>query len=86
MKLPSKSAGLKKLDFLQVSNTLRISPIWISVNRTYYSGKDESFKKAKEYVKINEWEQAIQIWKDLSQSNDQKSLHKHAIIWHLHLR
>ena len=73
MKLPSKSAAIKEAGFFAGEQyAQRISPIWITVNRSYYSGKDESLKKAKEYVKINEWEQAIQIWKNLSQSNDQK--------------
>jgi len=73
MKLPSKSAAIKEAGFFAGEQyAQRISPIWITVNRIYYTGKHESMKKAKQFVRINEWERAIEIWKNLSQSNDNK--------------
>ena len=50
----------------------RISPNWIRTSRKYYKGKEEDFKKAKKYVEMNEWDEAIDIWKPMTQNPDKK--------------
>ena len=50
----------------------RISPMWVKVRRTYFSGKHDDLKLAKSYVKSKDWDAAIDIWKDLVNSPDEK--------------
>ncbi len=46
--------------------------MWIKVSRTYYTGKSDDLKLAKSYVKKGDWDAAIEIWKDLVNSSDEK--------------
>ena len=50
----------------------RISPMWVKVRRTYFSGKHDDLKLAKSYIKSKDWDAAIDIWKDLVNSLDAK--------------
>ena len=50
----------------------RISPMWVKVRRTYFSGKHDDLKLAKSYVKSKDWDAAIDIWKDLVNNSDVK--------------
>ena len=50
----------------------RISPIWIKARRTYFKGKHDDLKLAKQYVEKGDWDSAITIWKDLVNSTDEK--------------
>jgi hypothetical protein len=50
----------------------RISPMWVKVNRTYYIGKHEELKNAKQYVKRGDWDTAIEIWMPLTDDVDVK--------------
>jgi hypothetical protein len=50
----------------------RISPIWIKARRTYFTGKHDDLKLAKQYVEKGDWDSAITIWKDLVNSTDEK--------------
>ena len=50
----------------------RISPIWIKARRTYFKGKHDDLKLAKQYVEKGDWDSAITIWKDLVNSADEK--------------
>ena len=50
----------------------RISPVWTRGYRVYYVGKYEEFKQAKKFVNLQEWEEAIKIWKPLADSLDKK--------------
>ena len=50
----------------------RISPMWIKVRRTYFTGKHDDLKLAKKYVTKGDWDNAITIWKDLVNSADEK--------------
>jgi len=55
---------------------LRITPVWLRVSRTYFTGKGEEFKLAKNSVKRGDWEQAIEIWKPLTENLDYKIARK----------
>ena len=57
---------------------LRISPIWLKVNRTYYIGKHKDFRDARQYVKREDWDAAIEIWLPLSEDEDLKIANKAA--------
>ena len=73
MHLPSNISSLKTAGFFAGEEMgFRISPIWIKVNRFYYISKHEELKNAKAFVKRNDWENAIKIWKKLSKSSDDK--------------
>jgi len=50
----------------------RISPMWVKVRRTYFSGKHDDLKLAKSYVRSKDWDAAIDIWKDLVNNSDEK--------------
>ena len=73
MNLPSKRNAIKKSGlFAGEQYGFRISPIWIKVNRTYFTGKHDDLKLAKSYVKRGDWDAAIEIWKDLVNNTDAK--------------
>ena len=72
-KLPSRRQALKDAGvFAGEQFALRISPVWTRVRRLYYSGKNEHLKRAKSHVKREDWESAINIWKDLTNNSDEK--------------
>jgi tetratricopeptide (TPR) repeat protein len=48
----------------------RISPTWARVTRNYYSKGQEDLELAKRYVKTNEWDKAIEVWKKLVNNSD----------------
>jgi pentatricopeptide repeat protein len=73
MNLPSKRNAIKKSGlFAGEQYGFRISPIWIKVNRTYFTAKHDDLKLAKSYVKRGDWDAAIEIWKDLVNNTDEK--------------
>ncbi len=71
--LPSKRIAIKQAG-IQAGEKygFRISPIWLKVNRTYYIGKHEDLKNAKEYVIRKDWDSAIEIWIPLTEYEDLK--------------
>ncbi len=72
-RLPSKRSALKDAGvFAGEKYGFRITPIWIKVSRSYYTGKAEEFKLARNYVKRGDWEAAIETWKPLTQNIDIK--------------
>ena len=72
-KLPYKGSALKESgDFAGFKYGKRISPIWIQARRVFYSGKEDELKKASKEVKSNQWDNAIDIWKNLVNLNDKK--------------
>ena len=74
MKLPSKRLALKESGlFAGQQYGFRISPIWIKSNRSYYSGKHEDFKNAKNFVNQGDWSSAVLLWKPLTNSEDLKT-------------
>ena len=72
-KLPYRGSALKESgDFAGFQYGKRISPIWIQARRVFYSGKEEDFKRASKEVKLDNWESAINIWKNMVNLNDKK--------------
>ena len=72
--LPSKRSALKDAGvFAGEKYGFRITPIWIKVSRRYYIGKADEFKLAKNYVKRGDWDEAIEIWKPLTENMDLKT-------------
>jgi len=71
--LPSKRIAIKQAGIHAGEKYgFRISPIWLKVNRTYYIGKHEDLKNAKQYVKRGDWDTAIEIWLPLTEDEDLK--------------
>ena len=74
LNLPSKRIAIKKSGVYSGEQYgFRISPIWVKVNRTYYIGKHNELKNAKQYVKIGDWDTAIEIWMPLTKDEDLKT-------------
>lgn len=76
-KLPSKrdainGAGL----FAGEQYCERISPTWMNVYRSYFTKgkKQEGFKQAKTWVKQQNWEQAVNIWTNITKTSDNKNV------------
>ncbi|HIG32235.1 MAG TPA: tetratricopeptide repeat protein [Flavobacteriales bacterium] len=73
LNLPSKRRAIQESGlFAGKQYGFRISPMWIKVSRTYYTGKSDDLKLAKSYVKSGDWDAAIEIWKDLVNNPDDK--------------
>jgi len=71
--LPSKKQALKTSGiFAGKQYGLRITPVWLKVSRTYFTGKGDQLKLAKNYVKRGDWDQAIEIWKSETENIDYK--------------
>ena len=71
--LPSKRRVIQESGlFAGKQYGFRISPMWIKVRRTYYTGKSDDLKLAKSHVKTRDWDAAIDIWKDLVDNPDDK--------------
>ena len=72
-RLPSKSIAIKESGiFAGQQYGFRISPMWVKVRRTYFTGKHSDLKLAKGYVKSGDWDAAIEIWKALVNNLDKK--------------
>lgn len=52
---------------------IRISPNWARVSRYYYTKGDDRFKRAKAFVKVDNWNGAVKIWADVAKSPDPKA-------------
>ena len=75
-KLPSKRDAVDASGaFAGDQFGMRISPTWVYAFRSYYvKGKKENgFKMAKKWVKQKNWEQAKNIWTNISKSSDLKN-------------
>ena len=73
LNLPSKRIAIKKSGvYAGEQYGFRISPMWVKVNRTYYIGKHEELKNARQYVKNGDWDTAIEIWMPLTDDVDVK--------------
>ena len=71
--LPSKNIAIKKSGiFAGRKYGLRISPSWTNVKRMYFIGKHDDLRLANSYVKRNDWDAAIKIWKTLLENSDLK--------------
>ena len=77
--LPSKRIAIKQAGIHAGEKYgFRISPIWLKVNRTYYIGKHENLKNARQYVKSGDWDTAIEIWLPLTENEDLKIVNRAA--------
>jgi tetratricopeptide (TPR) repeat protein len=71
--LPSKSSAIKESGiFAGRQYGFRISPMWVKVRRTYFTGRHDDLKLAKSYVKRGDWDAAIEIWKNLVNDLNEK--------------
>ena len=69
-KLPYRGSALKESgDFAGFQYGKRIS-LFGYRQEEFYSGKEERLKKASKNVKSNQWDDAINIWKDMANIND----------------
>ncbi|MBE51347.1 MAG: hypothetical protein CMP51_06635 [Flavobacteriales bacterium] len=76
-KLPSKRQALKSAGiFAGEKYAYRITPLWVRVSRTYFSGPEDKLKLAKKYVSRQDWDEAIKLWKSLVDNNDPKIARK----------
>lgn len=71
---PAEALGrmMAKRDMLKQVGTLggnhygaRISPTWITVQRTFYKKGSDNMKNAKTRAKFNDWEGAAEIWRNV---------------------
>lgn len=76
-KLPLKrdaidAAGL----FAGQQYCVRISPTWTNVYRNYFikGKKQEGFKQARKWVRQQNWDQAVNIWTNISKTTDAKNV------------
>jgi hypothetical protein len=71
--LPSKGRIIEDAGFFAGQRyATRISPVWISVSRSFYSKGNEELEKASRYAKQGNWDEAAEIWKNTVNSSDPK--------------
>ncbi|OFX59777.1 MAG: hypothetical protein A2046_08605 [Bacteroidetes bacterium GWA2_30_7] len=51
---------------------IRISPVWVSVSRAYYTKGVDDFETAKLKVRANQWAEAAEIWQKYVSNSDTK--------------
>jgi len=72
--LPSKRSAIDDAGYFAGEMMgVRISPNWVRVSRYYYTKGDDRFKRAKAFVKTNNWKGAVQIWSDVAKGPDAKA-------------
>lgn len=74
---PSPSRMIAELFYNSGSRYGRyLVPVWNQTSRTLFTGRGDSLKLASKYTDQGEWEQAFDIWKNLSVSSDSVSVSK----------
>lgn len=72
-KLPHKRSATNDAGyFAGTMYAARISPVWVNVSRSYYTKGHDDFKKAKAFVRTNNWKEASALWKKHAESADPK--------------
>lgn len=72
--LPSKRSAVNEAGYFAGEMMgIRISPNWVRVSRYYYTKGDDSFKRAKAFVKVNKWKEAVKIWSKVVNNSDPKA-------------
>ncbi|GAB1405083.1 hypothetical protein MASR1M74_22620 [Lentimicrobium sp.] len=72
-RLPSKRRALNQAAaFAGDQYARRISPAWITDSREFYRKANDDFKEAAKWVKRDQWEKAIIIWKKYTKDQDPK--------------
>ena len=52
----------------------KICPNWIEEQRNYFPSGDSNLKQAAQFVAIGNWETAMNLWKDLAEETNSKSI------------
>ena len=72
-KLPDKRDAINIAGYNSgVRYGLRISPTWIDVYRKYYVKGSPEFKEAYRYIRADDWEKAVSIWKGVLENSEKK--------------
>lgn len=72
-RLPSKRSAINKSGYFSGRQyAVRISPTWVTENRSYYRKANDDMKIAGKYVKQDRWNDAIAIWKRYTVNSDPK--------------
>lgn len=72
-KLPSKRSAINDAGYFSGEMMgVRISPNWVKVPRYYYKKGDDRLKRAKAFVKVNNWKEAVVLWSQVAKSPDPK--------------
>lgn len=72
-KFPSKRAAINESGrFSGGKYAVRISPTWMSESRSYYRKANDEFIQAANYVKRDNWKDAISIWRRYARDVDPK--------------
>ncbi|MCB0397240.1 MAG: hypothetical protein KDD36_11330, partial [Flavobacteriales bacterium] len=72
-RLPSKRNTVRDCGFIAGNfYAQRISPVPVRVTRSYYVRKHPSLKKAKNFVRVNDWNGAAEEWKKVLATGDNK--------------
>ena len=72
-KLPSKYDALVKTGFHAGTRYgRRITPLWVTESRDYYTKGNDPLKLAARKVKVNDWEAAAEIWKKEALNTEKK--------------
>jgi hypothetical protein len=50
----------------------RVTPLWVTESRQYYTKGSDELKKAGRMVKVNKWEEAAEIWKKEALNKEKK--------------
>jgi len=72
-RLPSKYDALFKTGFHTGQRYgRRITPLWVTESREYYTKGNDELKRAGKKVRVNDWESAAEIWKKEALNNEKK--------------
>lgn len=72
-RLPSKRRAVNDAAvFSGEMYAMRISPTWVRVTRSYFVKGHDDLKRAKEFIRSNQWDEAAKIWERLSNDSDPK--------------
>lgn len=72
-KFPAKRAAINESGrFSGGQYAMRISPTWMTENRSYFRKGNDEFLKADKYVKKDNWNEAIAIWRRYARDSDPK--------------
>lgn len=72
-RLPRKENAINEAGFYAGQQfAARISPVWVTVSRKYYTKGNDDFIDAKYAVRINDWKKAIEHWKKYTEDPDPK--------------
>ncbi len=70
-KFPSKRRAINESgNYSGRQYAMRISPTWMTESRSYFRKANDEFKEASKYVKQDNWNEAIAIWKRYTTNAD----------------